>query len=181
MASSKGVEAGDRKAGTAWKMPPLVKVYEALAALGDGRVRIIDTNRAAVSSSGGTKVYDVETSADGCEISSNDNASYWQGYLGYPAIAVLLARGRLRAPAPGVTAALSGIPWREINRHFRNDYAKTLEEVDRRIRDKGRDPKAVRAEASAVLDALEKLGPLRGRRRRPPREASRGHGPNAGR
>jgi len=71
-----------------WKMPPLIKVYEALGALGDGRVRIVDSRRALVTSSDGTKTYEVETSEDGREISSNDNASYWQGYLGYPAIAV---------------------------------------------------------------------------------------------
>ena len=47
-----------------------------------------------VVSSDGTKKYRVEISADGREISSNDNASYWQGYLGYPAIAVLMARGK---------------------------------------------------------------------------------------
>ena len=30
-------------------------------------------------------------------ITANDNASYWQGYLGYPAVAVLLAIGALHA------------------------------------------------------------------------------------
>ena len=72
-----------------WKMPPIVKVYEALGAIGDGRVRIEDSRRAFVTSSDAGKTYEVESSADPPEIASNDNASYWQGYLGYPAIAVL--------------------------------------------------------------------------------------------
>jgi hypothetical protein len=82
-----------------WKLPPIVKVYEALGAIGDGRVRIEDSRVAFVTSSDASKTYEVETSADGREIASNDNASYWQGYLGYPAIAVLLARGMYRPPA----------------------------------------------------------------------------------
>ncbi len=80
---------------TPWKIPPLIKAYEALGAIGDGRVRIEDDRRATVTSSDGSKTYEVETSADGREIASNDNASYWQGYVGYPAIAVLIARGLL--------------------------------------------------------------------------------------
>src|ERR1700681_3160211 len=95
---------------TQWKLPPLIKAYEALGAIGDGRVRIVDARRALVTSSDGSKTYEVETSEDGREISSNDNASYWQGYLGYPAIAVL-ARGFYRPPA-NVTDALAGIAWK---------------------------------------------------------------------
>ena len=53
---------------------------------------IEDSRRATVVSSDESKTYEVETSADGREIASNDNASYWQGYVGYPAIAVLIAR-----------------------------------------------------------------------------------------
>ena len=152
-----------------WKMPPLIKVYEALGALGDGRVRIVDSRRALVTSSDGTKTYEVETSEDGREISSNDNASYWQGYLGYPAVAVLLARGLYRPPA-NVTDALAGIPWKTLNRKFKNDYAKTLAEVDKELEQSGHDPDAVRSEAESVLSFIRKLGPIRGKRSRPPAE-----------
>src|SRR5487761_1911614 len=114
-------------------MPPPIKVYEAIGAIGDGRLRAIDNSVAQVGwdvvSSAGAKTYRVEISADGREISSNDNASYWQGYLGYPAIAVLLIRGLYRAPA-NVIDALAGIPWKEINRRFNNDYDQTLVEVN---------------------------------------------------
>jgi hypothetical protein len=151
-------------------MPPLIKVYEALGAIGDGRVRIVDSRRALVTSSDGSKTYEVETSEDGREISSNDNASYWQGYLGYPAIAVLLARGLYRPPA-NVTDALAGIPWKTLNRKFKNDYAKTFAEVDKELERRGHDPDAVRSEAEAVLSFLRRLGPVRGKRSRPPAEA----------
>jgi hypothetical protein len=150
-------------------MPPLIKVYEALGALGDGRVRIVDSRRALVTSSDGSKTYEVETSEDGREISSNDNASYWQGYLGYPAIAVLLARGLYRPPA-NVTDALAGIPWKTLNRKFKNDYAKTLAEVDKELEQSGHDPDAVRSEAESVLSFIRKLVPVRAKRSRPPAE-----------
>jgi hypothetical protein len=155
-----------------WKMPPPIKVYEALGAIGDGRVRAIDNDDAPgvwdVVSSEGAKTYRVEISADGRKISSNDNASYWQGYLGYPAIAVVLARGTLQASAKA-TGALAGIPWKELNRRFKNDYARTTAEVARIVAERGGDFDAIRAEAAAILEALAALSLERGARRRPPR------------
>lgn len=151
-------------------MPPPIKVYEALGAIGDGRVRAIDSEGPDgwdVGSSDGAKTYRVELSADGREISSNDNASYWQGYLGYPAIAVLMVHGTLRASAEAIRA-LAGIPWKKLNRRFRNDYARTTTEVARIVTERGGDFDATRAEAAAILDALAALGLERGARRRPP-------------
>jgi hypothetical protein len=156
-----------------WQMPPPIKVYEAIGAIGDGRVRAIDDaqNVWEVVSSDSTKTYRVEVSADGREISSNDNASYWQGYLGYPAIAVLIARGKLHASAE-TTRMLAGIPWKELNRRFKNDYARTAAEVARIVAERGGDFDAIRAEAASILDALAALGLERGARRRPPRASA---------
>jgi hypothetical protein len=153
-----------------WQMPPPIKVYEAIGAIGDGRVRAIDDaqNVWEVVSSDGAKKYRVEISADGREISSNDNASYWQGYLGYPAIAVLMARGKLHASAE-TTRMLAGIPWKELNRRFKNDYERTAAEVARIVAERGGDFDAIRAEAASILDALAALRLERGARRRPPR------------
>jgi hypothetical protein len=154
-----------------WETPPLIKVYEAMGAIGDGRVRPADKTKLVwdVVSSDGTKTYRVEISPDGREISSNDNASYWQGYLGYPAIAVLLARGTLRASAEAIRA-LAGIPWKELNRRFKNDYERTAAEVARIVTERGGDFSAIRREAASILEALAALALLRGPRRRPPRE-----------
>jgi hypothetical protein len=71
-----------------WKSPPKAKVYEALSAVADGRVTLMGGEKAEVVSSDGTKTYHVEWSPDSNQITSNDNASYWQGYMGYPIIAV---------------------------------------------------------------------------------------------
>jgi hypothetical protein len=156
----------------AWKMPPAIKVYEALGAIGDGRVRLEDERHASVESSEGDKTYEVEISDDDRQISSNDSASYWQGYLGYPAIAVLLMRGLYRPPA-NVIDALAGIPWKELNRRFRNDYDKTLAEVNQILEASGHDPDAVLSEVESVMEALRKFAPTRGKRRRPAAETRR--------
>ncbi len=152
-----------------WKMPPIAKVYEAIGAIGDGRLRVEDARRAFVTSSEGTKTYEVEISEDGREISSNDNASYWQGYLGYPAIAVMIARGLIRRPNETVMRALTGVAWKELNTRYRNDYDRTIEDVLAQAAARGSDADTIRAAAAAVLDEVRTLAPRRGPRRRPPR------------
>jgi hypothetical protein len=159
------------KVGEPWKLPPLAKIYEALGALGDGRVEFQDEGHATVLSSDRSKTYRVEMSADGRTISSDDNASYWQGYLGYPAIAVMLRRGLCPVRAEAIKA-LAGIAWSELNRRFRNDYNRTIDEVMRRAEQRGFDPKVVVGEANAVLSKLREVAPLRGSRHRPARTGS---------
>ena len=48
-----------KAARPAWKMPPLAKVYEALTAVADGRVTLLDDTHARVQSSDRRKTYDV--------------------------------------------------------------------------------------------------------------------------
>lgn len=155
--------------GALWKMPPIAKVYEAIGAIGDGRLRIEDARRAFVTSSGGTRIYEVEISDDGREISSNDNASYWQGHLGYPAIAVMIARGLIPRPDAAVVRALAGVPWKELNTLHRNAYDRTIEAVLAQAAARGDDIDSIRAAAVAVLDQVRALAPRQGVRRRPPR------------
>jgi hypothetical protein len=73
-----------------WKTPPDTKIYEALGTVADGRVKV-EGNTAKVFSSSGNKHYDVEYDPKASAIMANDNGSYWNGYLGYPAIAFLMA------------------------------------------------------------------------------------------
>ena len=149
-----------------WKMPPLIKVYEALGAIADDRVRIVDATRAEVVSSEGDKTYTVEI--HGKAIAANDNASFWQGYLGYPAIAMMIARGVLETDQAAIEA-LKGIGWKELNRRSRNDYAKTLAQVDRMLLERGADPATIAVTCEAVVAALRAFEPIRGARKRPPR------------
>ena len=77
------------------KLPPEEKVYEAFSAIGDGRVEMHD-GFAVVRSSDGSRQYTVEW--DGNKYTSDDSATFWQGYPGYPVIAVLLLSIRYSHP-----------------------------------------------------------------------------------
>jgi hypothetical protein len=151
-----------------WKMPPRAKVFEAFTAVADGRVRLTGPGSATVTSSGGEKTYVVEWSDDGRTITANDNASYWQGYLGYPILAWLLARGELRADESAVTA-MAGVSWHDLNRRYKRDYEAAIAHVLGELAGRGGDPALVEREVAAVLEQLGALDLQRAaRRRRPP-------------
>lgn len=107
------------------KQPPLQKVYEAWSALADGRVEMGE-DEATVTSSNGTKHYTVSWSED--TYSSNDNASYWQGYAGYPVLAVLMKQGKLPL-AEGLIPRFARIDWNALNKKHKRDYAAAAEEA----------------------------------------------------
>ena len=108
-----------------WKHPPIIKVYEALGAIADGRVEVKGTT-AKVYSSSGNKFYDVRYDPAKKAIMTNDNGSYFKGYLGYPAIAFLMLSGEV-AYSHVSAQLLKGIAWKDINQQFKNDFDKTLD------------------------------------------------------
>lgn len=136
------------------KLPPLAKVFEAWSALADGRVALdAEERRASVASSNGEKAYTVAWSEDGAVYSSNDNATYWQGYAGYPVIAVLMAQGRLpfdRATAEG----FADVNWTELNERHKRDYAAAVREI---VDERGLGAAQADAAAHEALDALAAL------------------------
>jgi hypothetical protein len=110
-----------------WHHPPIIKIYEALGSVADGRVELSgeDKNKAKVYSSTGNKYYDIAYDPEKKAIMANDNASYWKGYLGYPSIAYLMKVGVLSYD-PEMGKLLEGIAWKDINQKFKNDFDKTL-------------------------------------------------------
>lgn len=108
-----------------WEHPPIIKIYEALGAVADERVEL-DGNSAKVFSSSGNKFYTVTYDPSSRSIMVNDNASFYKGYLGYPAIAYLMLVGELHY-SPNVATELKGIAWKDINQKFKNDFDKTRE------------------------------------------------------
>lgn len=150
-----------------WKIPPKAKIYEALSAIGDKRVTISGPESAEVISSSGTKKYTVEWMDDMQKITSNDNASYWQGYTGYPIIAVLLQKGKL--PYSKETARqLSGIHWSELNKKFRRDYEKAIAFAMEEIQARGGNPDTIRNEVDRIYQQLKELNLQRLPRRKAP-------------
>jgi hypothetical protein len=108
-----------------WKHPPLVKIYEALGSVADGRIEV-SGDSAKVFSSSGNKFYTVTFDASSQSIMVNDNGSFYKGYLGYPAIAHLMIIGELKYSSE-IADELKNIAWKDINQKFKNDFDKTLE------------------------------------------------------
>jgi hypothetical protein len=131
---------------TKWEMPPLAKVYEALSAVADGRVKILDETSAAVLSSERDKTYTVKWSADGRAVAANDNATRWQGYIGYPIIAVLLATGRI-AFGHASSEELAGVPWHAA-----------VEQVLSQVSERGGNADEIREDVRRIYAALVDLG-----------------------
>ena len=98
------------------KLPPIEKIHEAYSAIADKRV-VLKENEAEVSSSDLTKTYMVKWKDE--VYSSNDNASYWQGYIGYPIIAVLMLQGKLPLNQE-IAMYFQGINWKKINTEYKN-------------------------------------------------------------
>ncbi len=110
-----------------WQHPPIIKIYEALGALADGRVEV-SGNSAKVYSSSGNKFYTITYDPGSSAIMVNDNASFYNGYLGYPAIAYLMLIGEIKY-SPIIAEKLKGIAWKDVNQKFKNDFEKTLEYI----------------------------------------------------
>jgi hypothetical protein len=149
-----------------WKLPPPIKVYEALGSIADSRVTLHDGG-ASVGSSSGNKVYEVTYDRVSKEIGANDNASYWRGYLGYPAIAYLLMTGTIPYDQH-VAVSLRGIPWKDVNTKFKNDYEKTLGYVEEHIAKAQGDASAVRNQVGSIMAQLAALPLKRGQSRPKP-------------
>ncbi len=139
-----------------WKLPPKAKIYEALSAVADNRVKITSETSAVVTSSSLDKNYTVTWSEDLTHITSNDNASHWQGYVGYPIVAVLLVKGKMKFDRK-IAGHLAGIAWKKVNKQFKNDYDKAIEAVLVSLGKKGIDTRTIREEVDRIMRQLERL------------------------
>ena len=120
-----------------WKLSPKIKIYEALGCLADGRLKITDSE-VRVYSSSGNKYYTVQYSESENAIMSNDNGSFWVGYLGYPSIAYLMKLRKLPF-SKEYSEALKDIAWKDINTKNKNNFTETMLEVDEIIKQRGID------------------------------------------
>jgi hypothetical protein len=68
----------------------------------------------------------------------NDNGSYWQGYLGYPAIAFLMSKNIIPYSSTS-TNFLKDIMWKDINTKFKNDWDKTEKYCQNLVVERGDD------------------------------------------
>lgn len=106
-----------------WNIPSVIKIYEALGAIGDNRIEINDWIGKIYSSSK-SKFYTVKYELKTNSIMCNDNASYYLGDLWYPAIAYLMQIWELDL-FQEYAQALKDVHWKDINQLYKNDYEKT--------------------------------------------------------
>ncbi len=136
------------------KHPIKAKVYEAFGAIADQRVELIGNDQARITSSAGDRKYTVRWSTDRRRFTSNDNATRWQGTIGYPIIAVLLMLNEI-ALDRRIAAELAGVPWKRLNDQARRDYDSVIEKV---LGEKNMDTrKRIEAEVDRIHDELTSL------------------------
>jgi hypothetical protein len=135
------------------KFPPHAKIYEAYSAIADHRVHLGE-GQARVVSSNGSKEYRVTWKDD--TYTSNDNATYWQGYAGYPVLAVLMLQGRLSLDKE-IVPYFGGIDWAQLNAAHKGDYGKAVAVVLGALHDRGIDGGAIEEAVAVVAQQIEEL------------------------
>lgn len=125
-----------------------MKVYEALGCVADGRIEVMGSEAKVYSSSRG-KFYSVVYDPVRNAIMANDNASYYVGYLGYPSIAFLLAKGIVSFD-PACAEMMKGIAWKDINVRYKNDFEKSLAFILDETKKKGFDVAKLNMEVERI-------------------------------
>ena len=97
------------------------KVYEAYTALSDNRVEKINDSLYLVASSDRTKKYTIKREED--LFSSNDNATRWQHYAGYPILAVRMYENRI-SYSNDILPLRKNICWKRKIRNSRTTMTK---------------------------------------------------------
>ncbi len=136
------------------KIPPKVKVLEALGAIGDKRIKV-EGNKAIVKSSTGERTYRVYYYPEKNAAWSTDNGTRFRKYVGYPIIALLMKKGKLSFNEK-YAKALSGIPWKKINDKYK-DYSKTEEIAYKHAKEKGVDVGELKKFVEKVIDEIKNL------------------------
>ncbi len=137
---------------TVLRLPPRVKVLEALSAIGDKRVCTATERVGFVASSDRSRVYEVYVDLGAGVAYSSDNGTKLRGYIGYPIIAVLMATGRIPYKRE-YAEALAGIAWRMLNEKYRR-YSIVERIVKKIAREKGVDPGKLDDYVEEVLKLL---------------------------
>jgi hypothetical protein len=101
------------------KIPPRIKVLEALGCIADKRIIVLDEKRAKVISSERNKEYFIYLDLEKNIAYGNDNGTKLKGYIGYPIIAFLMIKKVLPFDEK-IANALSQIPWKRLNERYKN-------------------------------------------------------------
>lgn len=137
------------------RLPPRIKVLEALGAIADERIKVLDEFNAEVISSEGDRVYKVFADLSRGIVDSSDNGTTYRGYVGYPIISFLMIKGVLPYDER-LAKALKNIKWRELNERFKN-YSAVEEIVYLEAERRGVARRDLEVFVSHVMDVLKNL------------------------
>ncbi len=135
------------------RLPPRIKVLEALGSIADGRINVQD-DEAEVTSSTGERTYKVIVRDDG-RVYSTDNGTIYRGYIGYPIIALLMIKGKLPYDER-IAKALSGIPWKRLNETYRK-YVIVEQIVLKKAEEKGVPRQVIMDFVNIVMKKLQSM------------------------
>lgn len=138
-----------------WKKPHISKIYEALTALADGRIRRNGKN-AICYSSDRKQVYDIHYDPKVGSIMSNDNGAYYTRTLSYPMIGDLMLLGVIPYDQR-LLGILSNIYWEDIYKRFKNDYGKSIKFVIGELKKNGDDVEFVTSEVKKIYEFVRNL------------------------
>lgn len=133
------------------KLPPIEKIPEAYTAIEDNRVELFDTY-AIVKSSNLEKEYLIKWNNN--LYYSNDNSTYWQGYIGYPVIAVLFLQNKLPLNKD-ISKYFKNINWNSLNKKYKNNYKEAFNEVISILSDNEKN--TVNHEINSVYETIKNL------------------------
>jgi len=105
------------------KLPPIEKIPEAYTAIEDNRITL-KKDEAIVKSSNREKEYLIKWKEN--TYYSNDSATYWQNYPGYPVIAVLMLQNKLSLNK-NISQYFKNIDWNKLNKQTKRNYKKSVE------------------------------------------------------
>lgn len=131
------------------KLPPREKIPEAYTAIIDNRIKMFD-NYAEVLSSDRTKTYLIKWNNN--LYYSNDNSTYWQGYPGYPVIAILMLQNKLTCNKD-ILKYFKNINWNELNKKNKRNYKDSLEDIIGKMTEKD----LINREIDKVYKEMEQL------------------------
>jgi hypothetical protein len=137
------------------KLPPRIKVLEALGSIADKRFMVLDEKRMKVISSERDKEYFVYLDLEKNIVYSDDNGTKLKGYIGYPIIVFLMIKGILPFNER-IANALSGIHWKRLNEKYKNYYI--VEKIIKNIlKKKGIEEKEVEEFINEVMKKISSL------------------------
>jgi len=140
------------------KLPPRIKIYEALWAIADGRLELdgMFASQGSCSSASHKKSYTINYNSETNTITSNDSGAMNQGYIGYPAIAFLLKIWKLTYN-PDLLPMLKNINRAAIKQQVNKDHEETLRLLLGQLFQAWHDVDALVAECGRIYQQLEHL------------------------